>query len=331
MNKINKYKTNEKIILYKENLIKFIECQKNKVIHTNMINEIDYVVGILFLTETNRYCKINKITIHGYYLAYTFINLFNGLRKRMFSNYCFDIKDYEHYIMSLASNIDYLNSRVDSTNSIKNKINNDLSKFILGISPILYNIFDFKKNHEYVDEFYTDNKQCASISSSTSLQTSVSKKNSTNIDLVEQKIKNNNINNDIVCDDKNNKIMNKEKYCNEECYDCCVNNVLSKFFYILLQTAKFLGTGSYNDPNLHRLSVYYANIFYTSLKSDDIEFIKNNSTNNTIYTEFYENYLTYKNKLNYSLIELELNSETLDEIIIFLDNHITENLSINIK
>ena len=98
---------------------------------------------------------------------------------------------------------------------------------------------------------------------------------------------------------------------------------------MLLQTAKFLGSGSYNDPNLHRLAEYYANIFYTSIKSNDIIFI--NGQTDSLFTEFYENYLDYKNKLNYSIIELDLGSETLDEILKFLDNHITENLSIKIK
>ena len=68
--KSNKYKINEKINLYKENLIKFIIGQKEKIIQIGSIEEIDYIVGILFLTETNRYFKQNKITIHCYYLAY---------------------------------------------------------------------------------------------------------------------------------------------------------------------------------------------------------------------------------------------------------------------
>ena len=61
----NKYNINEKIGLYKENLIKFIIEQKNKIIQIGTIEEIDYIIGILFLTETNKYCKLNKITIHG--------------------------------------------------------------------------------------------------------------------------------------------------------------------------------------------------------------------------------------------------------------------------
>jgi hypothetical protein len=102
-----------------------------------------------------------------------------------------------------------------------------------------------------------------------------------------------------------------------------VKFVLSKFFYILLQTAKFIGSGTYHEPNLIKLAEYYSNIFFTLFKSQTE--IKTN------YTDLYENYLNYKNKLNYSLIELDLNSDTLDEIIIYLDNEIVNYLSIKIK
>lgn len=117
----NKYNINEKIGLYKENLIKFIIEQKNKIIPIGNIEEIDYIIGILFLTETNRYCKLNKITIHGYYLAFTFINIFNKLRKKLNKGYDFQICDMTHFIISLSKNINYLGSRVDASNPIKIK------------------------------------------------------------------------------------------------------------------------------------------------------------------------------------------------------------------
>jgi hypothetical protein len=273
----NKYNINEKIGLYKENLIKFIIEQKNKIIPIGNIEEIDYIVGILFLTETNRYCKLNKITIHGYYLAFTFINIFNKLRKRLNKGYEFEICDISHFIISLSKNINYLGSRVDASNPIKNKILMTLPKFNIDIINLLNEIFEFKKNH-----------------------------NETN----------------------NSTIDSNKKYCDLGCNDCWIN-ILSKFFYLLLQTAKFLGSGNYNEPNLLRISEYYANIFYILFKSNDINFI--NLLNEKTFTEIYDNYLNYKNKLNYSLIELNLNSETLDEIIKYLDEQIVENLSIGIK
>ena len=286
----NKYNTNKKIGLYKENLIKFIIEQKNKIIQIGEIEEIDYIVGILFLTETNRYCKLNKITIHGYYLAYTFINIFNKIRKRLNGSYIFEINDQAHFIFSLSKNLDYLSSRVEPSNTIKNKIFNKLPKFQIDILTFLNDIFTYNKNH--LDNIDVNNNMINMINST------------------------------------NNNISNTDNYCNINCMSCWIN-VLSKFFYILLQTAKFLGSGIHNEPNLLRISDYYANIFYILLKSRDINFI--NMLTEKSYTEIYENYLNYKNKLNYSLIELNLNSETLDEIIKYLDKQIVENLSIVLK
>ena len=274
-NTSNKYNINEKIELYKENLIKFIIEQKNKIIQIGNIGEIDYIIGILFLTETNRYCKLNKITIHGYYLAYTFINIFNKIRKKLNDGHKFDLNDITHFIVSLSKNINYLCTRVDSLNPIKNKILNSLPKFNIDMLNLLNEIFEYKINHS------------------------------------EQ----------IIFDDT-------KKYCSINCIDCWIN-ILSKFFNLILQTAKFLGSGNYNEPNLIRISEYYANIFYILFITNDINFI--NQLNKKSYTEIYDNYLNYKNKLIYSLIELNLNSETLDEIIKYLDEKIVENLSIGIK
>lgn len=271
-----KYKLNNKIILYKDNLIKFVIKQKKKIIPIGNIEQIDYIVGILFLTETNKFCKINKIDIHGYYMAYTFINLFNKIRKNLFTKIIIDLDDLNHLILSLSLNIDYINSRLESSNKVKIKINNNLSKLLIQILPIIEEL----------------NLYCADI-------------------------------------------YNFDEYA---------KYILSKFFYILLQTAKFIGSGVYNEPNLIKLAEYYSNIFYTFFKSKNImesdvdTIVVTNDlvelTNNTVYTqhiELYENYLNYKNKLNYSLIELDLNSDTLDEIISYLDNEIINYLSIKVK
>ena len=69
-----------KIDLYKNGIIKFINSQVNSqlgdILNSNNINDFDYIIGILFLTEMNRYCKNNNISIHGYYIAYSLINIF---------------------------------------------------------------------------------------------------------------------------------------------------------------------------------------------------------------------------------------------------------------
>jgi hypothetical protein len=55
------------------------------------------------------------------------------------------------------------------------------------------------------------------------------------------------------------------------------------------------------------------------LKLDSIDI--NNSTNNT-YQHIFNNYHDYKSKLIYSIMELEINSDTIDEIIKYLDDDI---------
>lgn len=281
----NKYNINQKIGLYKENLIKFIIEQKNQIITVNNIDEIDFIVGILFLTEVNKYCKQNKISIHGYYLAYTFINIFNKLKKKLIDENDFEINDLTHFIFSLSKNIDYLCSRVDSQNKTKNKILNNYVKFSYDIIKLLEEIINFKSSH------------------------------------IENNLENNNTN-------LNNNIKNSKKYCNLNCANCWIF-ILTKFFYLLLQTAKFIGSGFYNEPNLLRISEYYSNIFFIFFKSNDSNFIS--GLNEKTFTDVYDNYLNYKNKLIYSLIELDLNSETLDEIIKYLDKYIVENLSVGLN
>lgn len=310
--------SNTKINLYSENITKFIIGQKEKIIPLGSIEQIDYIVGVLFLTETNRYFKLNKINSHGYYLAYTFINLFNKIRIGITKSCKFDIVDINHFIVSLSSNIDYFNSRIDPTNNIKNKINNNLSKFQLNIIPILYDLITYNKLHVdklYVDKLYVDKLRSNKICENNNISPSNLIESTDESDIQEQ----------------NNKISNKKfAFCNIKCYSCVVSNVLAKFFYILLQTAKYIGTGICDEPNLIRLSEYYANIFYTWLKSNDIVFLSGGDEINS-HTELYENYLNYKNKLNYSLIELDLGSDTIDEIINWIDTEIIDNLSIKIK
>jgi len=236
---------NSSINLYKTNLIKFINSQNYKIIKVDQINEIDYIIGIFFLTEMNRNCKNNKINIHGYYISYTFINIFKKIINIIINNKnTFSILDINHFWLSLNKNIDYLNLR-DCNNNIKNKINYNFSKLTIEITPFLNKImcFDTKNND-----------------------------NSSYLEL------------------------------------------LSNFFYILLLIAGYMGSGIYNNPSLVRLSDYYSNIFIT--------YFKFNSYNIYDKQNIYENYINYVNKLNYSLIELKLNSTTLDEILKFIDKNI---------
>jgi hypothetical protein len=99
---------------------------------------------------------------------------------------------------------------------------------------------------------------------------------------------------------------------------------MTKFNYVLLIIAKFMGSGNVKDPNLYKLAEYYSNIFYTILKLDSI----NNNNNklivhsDTLYQILFTNYQDYKSKLIYSIMELDINSDTIDEIINYLDSDI---------
>jgi hypothetical protein len=261
-----------KLNLYKENIIKFMENNNLKI---NNIEEIDYIIGILFLTEMNRYCKINKINIHGYYVTYGFTNLFIKVKNKLLSKNRIDIVDINNILLYISYNIDYLNSRVDISNPIRQKINNNFSKFIIEINSILINLANYYKDHTNSSE----------------------ELNSENKDLC--------VTNNI--------------YCNNKCYICWVDNILSKFFYLLLITAKFMGSGEVkNDPNLFKIAEYFSNIIYTYIK------IKNNNLSQIIYSNLFNNYIDNKNKLYYSMFEMNITSKTFDEIIIYLDKIIME-------
>ena len=163
----------------------------------------------------NRYCKTNKISIHGYYIAYSLINLFTKIKKKLLKKEKISYKDLNHFWLALSNNIDYLNSRVDETNIYKTKINNNYCK------------------SDKSDKSNKSNKSDKSDSSESNTN------NTNNTNILEQ------------------------IYCNHKCYICWVDKVLSNFFYILLITAKFIGSGDTKDPNLFKLSEYNKNDPFT--------------------------------------------------------------------
>jgi hypothetical protein len=85
-----------------------------------------------------------------------------------------------------------------------------------------------------------------------------------------------------------------------------------------------MGSGEIKkDPNLFKIAEYFSNIIYTYLK------ITNNKLTLEIYSNLFNNYIEYKNKLYYSMYEMKITSETFDEIIRYFDKVIT-NFNINI-
>ena len=76
----------KKIELYKNSIIKFTKI--------NNIENIDYLVGIIFLSEMNKHCKNNNINYHGYYITYPLILLYEDIKNNI-SEKC--RKEYDHY------------------------------------------------------------------------------------------------------------------------------------------------------------------------------------------------------------------------------------------
>ena len=290
-----------KLILYKDGLIKFIDLQVNQEnkwnkVKQNLINNLDnldYIVGILFLTEMNRNCKNNNISIHGYYITCALMNLFSNIKNKLLYGKKISTESIMFLFNNIANNVDYLNSRVDAGNPIRKKINENLSNLIIEITPLINDIVYFKKKHKPFQnlEFETNHVVL-----------------------------------EIYNDDQNMTDTDYQGSCNKNCYSCWVDEIMTKFNYVLLIIAKFMGTGSVKDPNLYKLAEYYSNIFYTILKLDSINNYQN-QTNLTVHSDIiyqilFTNYQDYKSKLIYSIMELDINSDTIDEIINYLDNDI---------
>ena len=295
MQDINNFLKYNKLSLYKDGLKKFIDLQinqenkwnKTKINLGNKLNNLDYIIGILFLTEMNRHCKSNNISIHGYYITCSLMNLFLNIKNKILSGEKISSETIIFLFNNIANNIDYLNSRVDSNNPIRKKINENISNLFMEITPLLNDIVYYKKKHKAQQNFDLNNSKIIW-----------------------------NLNADVTNDD-----VEYMGSCNKNCYSCWVDEILTKFNYILLIIAKFMGTGITKDPNLYKLAEYYSNVIYTILKLDSIENL--NNFTDSFYHNLFANYQDYKTKLIYSIMELEINSDTIDEIIKFLDSDIT--------
>jgi hypothetical protein len=294
MEDINSFSKYNKLNLYKDGLKKFIDLQINQenkwnIVKKNLsskLNNLDFIIGILFLTEMNRYCKNNGISVHGYYIAGGLIDLFSNIKNKLLFGKDISSESILFLFNNIANNIDYLNSRVDTSNVIRKKINENLSNLIMEITPLINEIIYFKKEHF----------------------------NNQNIDLNDREV----IFDLNIVNDENINLNNNIGLCNKNCYSCWVDEILTKFIYILLIIAKFMGTGNTKEPNLYKLAEYYSNIFYVILKLDSINNL--NIFPDNYYQNLFVNYQDYKSKLIYSIMELDINSDTIDEIISYLDS-----------
>lgn len=229
------------IELYKKSIINFTKNSK--------WNEIDFLVGIIFLSKMNNYCKENNISYHGYYMAEIFINLYYQLNEFIEKKTLIKTNFIIHFYDNLTKNIEYMNDRIENE-QFKNQLKNNLYKFIKIINPYFEKIIQISNNK--------------------------------NISYVET-----------------------------------IDNLLTPFFYILIQTSIYLGLGKIeNNPNLLKLSEYYSNIFYTY-----IILVNKNEMNKQ---EIFDNYTDNKIKIHESYINLNFNSKTITEILLYLDNIILD-------
>jgi hypothetical protein len=244
MNNSINFKNLNNILLYKKAFDKFISV--NKIIINN-ISDIDYLIPILFLTEMNRYCKNNKISIHGYYIAQGLLMLYMNLKNNMLFNKEINYIIIINFYKNISLNIEYLNTRIDDSNLLKKKINYNYHNLIIEISNLIEEILISENKNTFID-------------------------------------------------------------------------FLSKFFYILLILAKFIGTGEIiKVPNLIKLGEYYGNLFTCCI------LLENNISNYNLQ-DLFEKYINYKSILIESIYNNNYYSDTIDEIIKYIDIYITKNL-----
>jgi hypothetical protein len=148
-------KKNSNVYLYKEALEDFI---KKNYPNTYNFKDIDYIVGIMFLTELNRYCKLYKLQIHGYYIAYIIILLFYHLRnKLMFNDTINNLIIYDIFT-NISLNINYINNRINDNITYKKLINFNSINMFLEFIPKFKNIITYINTSHYSPKNFCKDK-----------------------------------------------------------------------------------------------------------------------------------------------------------------------------
>jgi hypothetical protein len=149
-----------KIDMYKNAIYKFVDLNKYELQLSDEYQQVISIhIGILFLTELNRYNKKTNITIHGYYIAYGFIKLFldvvsynqNQYKEGSYITSIGTILKMYEYI---SLNIEYFNSRIEPTNQIRIKISNNFHNFTIHITNKFEEIIKNNNINDKLDTFF---------------------------------------------------------------------------------------------------------------------------------------------------------------------------------
>lgn len=132
-NPFYKLKYMDKIEMYKNNITTFIITNKLE----NIINDINILIGILFLTTMYKYGSENNITIHGYYIAINLIYLYDGIEKKLINGKKINNELTINLFLNICKNIEYMNERIKYKNEVKNKINKNLYLLFIQIQKYL--------------------------------------------------------------------------------------------------------------------------------------------------------------------------------------------------
>jgi hypothetical protein len=130
-----------KITSYKNNIESFLKLNK----YNYVLDDLNILICILFLTDFYKQCKKSNLSYHGYYVMIGLLELYNELEDCIINEKQYDKKLSHSLIIKICKNINYLNERINYKNESKKKISKKLAELILFINSNLENI-NFNNN-----------------------------------------------------------------------------------------------------------------------------------------------------------------------------------------
>lgn len=304
-----------RIIRYQESINKFYKTKSslnlisdhNKLYLNDISNNFDHLVSIFLVSILNNRCKKSKLKFHGYYIACG-IDIAIYIAKITDKNYIFENKYGKHVIsnflpelvsimyQSLSGNIESLKLNVDLSETLRiNKLcMHQMSKKIGYITNTLVNI---------------------------NIEDSKIKKT----DFINYNFKNDELKNKY----KNYKYISKEN----------LNNFIKKKYGSVCQLSLIFGwlLGIGDEQKIQKLEELGNDLGFIFKISHDFENIDNDLINNQEYTlnlvinygikETIEQFIDSKSRFIEGLLNLEIWSTTIKEILDLLEKNIDKYLN----